>query len=239
MKQLIQPYDRSFYEHHKAVATASAQVVVPLVLKLIEVSSVVDFGCGVGTWLHAFQQNGIDDILGLDGPHVKPDMLEIPADRFRGMNLEAPTPLDRSFDLACSLEVAEHLPEHSARAFVRAVARTAPAVLFGAAIPRQGGERHINEQWQDYWVNFFADEGYRPVDAIRPRIWGDQRVAWWYQQNTLLYFKDGYLPTTLAGINRPATFNLVHPQIYLHHANPGKKRALRRLVQVMLQPQKT
>jgi hypothetical protein len=127
------------------------------------------------------------------------------------MNLENPRPLDRAFDLACSLEVAEHLPEHVARAFVRALANSAPAILFGAATPGQGGEGHVNEQWQDYWVSLFEDEGYRPVDAIRPHVWGNQHVAWWYQQNTLLYFKEGQVPEKLAGIGRPATFNLTHP----------------------------
>ena len=39
-------------------------VVVPIVLGLLGSSSVVDFGCGRGTWLRACLENGVRDVLG-------------------------------------------------------------------------------------------------------------------------------------------------------------------------------
>jgi 2-polyprenyl-3-methyl-5-hydroxy-6-metoxy-1,4-benzoquinol methylase len=45
----------------------SPRIIVPIVLKYITPESVVDFGCGLGTWLRAFKEKGIVEILGLDG----------------------------------------------------------------------------------------------------------------------------------------------------------------------------
>lgn len=39
-------------------------------LELYTPESVVDVGCGVGTWLAAFAQHGVDDVLGVDGDYV-------------------------------------------------------------------------------------------------------------------------------------------------------------------------
>src|SRR5579862_3100091 len=66
--------------------------------------------------------------------------------------LDRPFNLGRSFDLAMSFEVAEHLPPDAAKGFVDSLTRLAPLVLFSAAIPFQGGVGHINEQWPEYWA---------------------------------------------------------------------------------------
>ena len=45
----------------------SARVVVPLLMDLLHPSSVIDVGCGGGSWLRAFRENGILESLGIDG----------------------------------------------------------------------------------------------------------------------------------------------------------------------------
>lgn len=67
------------------------------------------------------------------------------------------------------------------------MAARAPVSLFSAAIPRQGGVRHLNEQWPSYWVGLSADHGMIPIDCIRPVVWDDPDVEWRYVQNTLLF----------------------------------------------------
>ena len=88
--------------------------------------------------------------------------------------------LNKTFDLAMSLEVAEHLPSDQAEIFVETLTKLAPVILFSAAIPGQGGMGHINEQWPDYWVNLFIKKGYQPIDYIRRKICNNDRVQWWY-----------------------------------------------------------
>lgn len=186
-------YDRAFYEPLLEGAQRSAEIVVPIVLGLVPARSVCDVGCGTGVWLAAFARHGVADIRGYDGDHVPRDMLAIPEDAFTPADLAQPLDAGRSFDLAVSLEVAEHLPPECARGFVASLTRLAPVVLFSAAIPNQGGTEHLNERWQVYWRELFRAEGYRAVDCIRWRIWDDDDIEYWYRQNTFLCVRESAL----------------------------------------------
>lgn len=214
------PYGRRFFEEQRAGSRASAEAVVPTILALLEPDSVVDVGCGVGTWLAVLEANDIVDILGLDGAYVDRGALEIAENKFFEQDLSTAFSLPRQFDLAMSLEVAEHLPHESAEPFVRSLTRLAPVVLFSAAIPHQRGSRHINEQWPSYWARLFAAEGFLPVDYLRRRIWSDPRVEWWYAQNALLYVEESHLdlhPALRSEYELMGTMQLdvVHPRRYL------------------------
>jgi SAM-dependent methyltransferase len=187
-------YDRGFYDEQMTGSLRSASIIVPLVLASVPARSVCDIGCGVGTWLCAFLAHGVTDVVGVDGHYVPLDYLKISSQSFRSADLCNALELGRTFDLAVSLEVAEHLPQSSAATFVATLTRLAPVVLFSAAIPAQGGTGHINEQWPDYWVGLFAEHDYVAVDAIRPVVWENPNVEWWYRQNTFVYVKRELLP---------------------------------------------
>jgi glycosyltransferase involved in cell wall biosynthesis len=101
---------------------------------------------------------------------------------------------------------------------VDSLVRHASVVLFSAAIPDQGGTAHLNEQWPSYWAELFARRGYQAYDAIRPAVWDDQQVAWWYRQN-ILVFADaqarGAHPALAAASPAPgAALDRVHPENY-------------------------
>ena len=162
-------------------------MIVRVVADLVPVSSVCDVGCGVGTWLSVWQELGVTDIYGIDGDYVDRAHLMVEANRFHPHDLTQPVRVERTFDLAMCLEVAEHLPPERAESLVADLTRLAPIVLFSAAVPMQGGTNHINEQWQDYWAGLFDRNGFEVFDVIRPRVWGDERISRWYRQNTLIY----------------------------------------------------
>ncbi|NQU54345.1 MAG: hypothetical protein HQ522_17605 [Bacteroidetes bacterium] len=68
--------------------------------------------------------------------------------------------------------------------------RTGDVVLFSAAIPYQGGDGHINEQFPEYWGKIFATYGFVPIDIIRPQIWRNKEIAQtWVRQNLLIFVK--------------------------------------------------
>jgi len=180
-------YTQEFFAWGVDRTRSSAEAIVPLVIERVRPRSVVDFGCGVGVWLEAFSSHGIDDYVGVDGPWVPQDALHFRPDRFVPGQLDRALSLGRRFDLAVTLEVAEHLPEHRADDFVRNVVEHAPCVLFSAAIPHQGGTDHVNEQWPDYWADRFAAHGYTVVDAIRPLVWSNPDVLPFYRQNVLIF----------------------------------------------------
>jgi hypothetical protein len=53
---------------------------------------------------------GVTDVLGVDGGWVDPAALKIPIDQFTPFDLRNKFVMDRTFDLAISVETAEHLP---------------------------------------------------------------------------------------------------------------------------------
>jgi SAM-dependent methyltransferase len=218
-------YDRSFYAGLEAWARDSAEQIVPIVLDLVKPQSVVDVGCGTGAWLAAFADHGVSRYLGIDGPHVDRDTLRIDPSRFTPADLTAPLSIGAErFDLALSLEVAEHLPEARAAGFLDTLVTLAPVVLFSAAIPLQGGVNHVNERWQSYWARLFGERGFVVVDAIRPRVWGNPKVASFYAQNMFLYVRDSVLREHHA-LNRErdrtavVPLDAVHPRHYLVYAS--------------------
>jgi len=189
-------YDRAFYERHKTGSGSSAEVVAPLVAEWVRPKSVVDVGCGMGTWAAAFRRRGVEDVIGVDGSPVPADLLQIPADRFLVRDLSKPLDLGRTFDLAVCLEVAEHLPKEFARTLVASLTALAPVVLFSAAIPGQGGVGHVNEEWPRAWAERFLAAGFSWADPIRPRIWNDPGVEPWYAQNALIFHEKDRFPGT-------------------------------------------
>lgn len=189
----MQPYTEDFYKFVEQTARQSAKEIVPLVYQLIQPKSVIDVGCGLGTWLSVFKDYGIEEILGVDGDYVDKQMLDIPQENFLPFDLKNPLKIDRQFDLVLSLEVAEHLPEECAETFVDSLTRLGSVILFSAAIPFQGGTDHINEQWQDYWAKYFSEKGYIAIDCIRKKVWQNANVDFWYTQNLLIFASQDYL----------------------------------------------
>jgi SAM-dependent methyltransferase len=218
-----QPYQQDFYETIRDGAHRSARVVIPMVLQLVPAKAVIDIGCGEGTWLSVFRELGVSDVLGVDGDYVDPVRLQIPRHQFQAADLTKPFGIDRSFDLAVSLEVAEHLPPQRASNFVETLTRLAPVVLFSAAIPHQGGIHHLNEQWPDYWAALFKRCDYLPIDCIRGKIWDNDNVAWYYAQNLLLFAHESLIQND-EGLRREyerthrPPFRLVHPGNYLRES---------------------
>src|SRR5215207_6301743 len=127
-------YSPQYYSRLKSGACNSAKAVVPVVMDVLHPYSVVDIGCGTGAWLAEFKRHGVTDILGVDGQHVATNQLEIDPRDFLAADLSQPLRLPRCFDLAVSLEVAEHLEAHQAEQFVETLSKLAPIVLFSAAI---------------------------------------------------------------------------------------------------------
>jgi SAM-dependent methyltransferase len=193
--------------------------------------TVCDVGCGAGTWLKAALEAGATDVLGVDGEYARPSLL-IPVDKFQGRDLRERIVLPRAFDLVISLEVAEHLPRERSASFVEDLTRLAPAVLFSAAIPYQGGTAHINERWQSFWAAEFVRYGFVLHDVIRPAIWDNADVELWYRQNTMLFLSSGHpqasaLRAAVPGLAMPVS--VVHPGMFPLGSNSDNRMLLLKL----------
>lgn len=208
-------YDAKFYGGQADGSEASANAIVPLILEAIPARTVLDVGCGVGTWAKVFQERGVD------GPWVKG--LRIPEERFCAVDFEsppyAPTGCPDRVDMVTTFEFVEHVDGDKAEALVDFLTSRADVVVCGAAIPGQGGTHHVNEQWPGYWRDLFAARGFVAYDFLRPLAWG-LNVEPWYVQNTIGYFKGG-VPAevrrraeaaALANLETP--ISVVHPDLF-------------------------
>ena len=217
-------YNDKFYEDHH-ISYNSAKKYAELLFKLFSPTSVVDIGCGRGAWLKAFKEHGVKKCLGIDGDWNKQEYMIDPSLLFQSQDLNEPIRLNCQFDLAISVEVAEHLSPASAFDFVDSLSLISDVVIFGAAFVRQGGTNHINEEYHTHWEGLFSSCGYIVFDYFRPLVWNDEDdenniISWWYQQNTFLYVKKDsprYTDFITAGLHpliNKRFMNAVHPWLY-------------------------
>jgi hypothetical protein len=183
-------YTKTFFNNQSSGSLSSAEETIPVIMEYFSPTSVVDVGCGVATWLSVWEKKGVSDIQGLDGDYVQKDQLMIDPSKFSAVDLEKGISLSRRFDLVTSLEVGEHLQPGSAAQFVHSLCSLGDVVVFSAAVPYQGGVNHYNEQYPDYWIAHFAENGYSVYDPLRARLWHNNRIDGSYRQNMLIFVND-------------------------------------------------
>ncbi|HYD19846.1 MAG TPA: methyltransferase domain-containing protein [Flavipsychrobacter sp.] len=220
-------YNSSFYDDQQLGSYNAAKEIFPVLFEYIKPASVLDIGCGVGTWLSVLQNDyQISDILGVDGDYVNRDKLYIPPDKFQSHDLKTYFRVPKKFDLAISVEVGEHLPDSSADAFVKSLTDAADVVLFSAALKGQGGTFHVNEQYPEYWAEKFLKQDFIPIDCIRKKIWHNDKIEVWYRQNILLFIKKPVYEQRFAdklGKEKertdPKFLTRIHPSLFSYYSD--------------------
>jgi SAM-dependent methyltransferase len=203
-----------------ADSLASARKFMRHLWQYLQPASVLDVGCGRGTWLKACKELGCRTLVGYDGPWNDQSKMVDADIVFRPVDVRRPFGTGEKFDLAMSLEVAEHLEARHAERFVKSLAACADCILFGAALVGQGGCNHLNEQLPSYWAYRFGHYGFVPFDLFRPALWGDATICFWYRQNTFLYLRRGSAPYQaikargVAELAEPGFMDCIHPELY-------------------------
>jgi hypothetical protein len=233
-------YNEEFY-NDEAIIHTSALKYLELLCAWHLPNSVVDVGCGRGVWLRAWREKGITKLIGLDGPWNSQEQMVDQSIAFHAIDLNKPIRCceGEKFDLAMTLEVAEHLEPASASTFIESLIKLSDVVLFGAAYTKQGGLNHLNERPHTYWANIFASFGYVPFDLFRPWVWGDPEIPFWYQQNTFLYVRTQapLFHKLISGGKQPivniAFMDCIHPDLYEEKAlkKDGAKKRIKELEQ--------
>jgi hypothetical protein len=148
--------------------------------------------------------------MGVDSASVPQNLLMIDLSEFLQRDLTLEVDLGRKFDLVLCLETGEHLPASAAPTLVKSLTHHADLILFSAAVPGQGGTNHINERPMSYWLDKFEACGYRAFDFLRPAIWNDPGIEWWYRQN-LIVLARGALADQLP--HTPPPIDAIHPNL--------------------------
>lgn len=164
----------------------SPREVLPIVLEGCRPASALDVGCNCGPWLRVLIDSGVHDALGIDTLHYSEDWF-MPRTNFQQHDLRRPLDLGRRFDLIVCVEVPEHVEPEYADQLVSSICKHGDTVLWSAALPGQGGQDHVNEQWTEYWCEKFTAHGFQFTDPIRRRIWSNPNVYTWYRQNMVMF----------------------------------------------------
>jgi SAM-dependent methyltransferase len=212
-----QHYPKQFYEVRDEGSAASARVVLGLLYKFYRPQSVIDVGCGRGTWLAAAESLGSTTLRGVDGTWAQQSGLASKNIEFECVDFERGFGTGGAYDLCISVEVAEHISAPRSREFVEALCSRSDIVLFSAAIPNQGGTNHINEQWQSYWIRAFAECNYDCFDVFRRAVWEDALVDWWYRQNVFLFIRRNspkLNASMISELEATQIPDVVHPENY-------------------------
>lgn len=189
-RQTTDAYGDAFWDVHEGGDWAG---LATLVLRYCAPRSLVDVGCGGGGLLAAVHAlDGNIRILGIDSSHAglaRARRRGVPVER-HDLSSWRPRAARRlagriaGFDLAVSLETAEHLPPWSGPGLVRALTQGRLA-LFSAAHQGQSGTLHMNERTFEYWRRQFAACGFEPGEfdsAFRADV-KMLDLPWWYAAN--------------------------------------------------------
>ena len=160
---------------------------------------VVDLGGGLGQWCLAFKKLGTIKVRCIDHPSVADaDLLISPLEFVRCDLVHGIPPPAERFELAMSVECAEHVPGKWNADIVHFLTGSSDVVLFSAAVPRQPGHGHINTHSARYWRKLFQKCGFECYDVIRPQILFEESIPRWLRQNLFLYANEKGKNRTLA-----------------------------------------
>jgi len=161
LNKLDQIYDEDYFRWHLGPDILSEQEYIAEVLySKFKPKSVVDFGCGVGSYLHYFQKLGVEKVQGFEGsssafPHLMIDSSLVEKRDLRDF-IEVPT----LFDLCLCFEVLEHIHAKFEEKILSSLCNSSDLLCLSAAQPHQGGTHHINERPQEYWMQRLREKGF-------------------------------------------------------------------------------
>lgn len=222
-------YNKNFYKNQTDQSYKTAKITLDYLSEIFVPSSVVDIGCGKGTWLKAFGEQCNCATYGVEGSWLaEKDLLHRPTKFWnRDLNRHLNLNMNHRSDLAISLEVAEHLNPSSSQLFIKQLTDLSDVILFSAAQPGQGGIYHTNERLPSFWLKLFNDSAYDCFDIMRPYLSNFPEIPSWYRQNMFLYVKRNtcvYDDLILRGFKPISTglfVDMVSTQFYLHRISLG------------------
>ena len=146
-------------------------------------TSIVDFGCGMGKYVQAFRNSGLN-ATGFDG---NPNTPELTNNTCGVLDLSVSTQLE-PFDWVMSLEVGEHLPKKFEDIFINNLhLNNKRGIVLSWAVKGQGGHGHFNEQNNDYIKSKICELGYvNDVDSEN-NMRNMSSLSWF--KNTIMVFR--------------------------------------------------
>ena len=120
----------------------------------LKIKSMVDFGCGIGSYIEGAKRAGIDNVLGFELmsdfaiKYASDDIKDYIKQGNLYENIEC-----GKWDCVLSIEVAEHIPKERANIFVDNLTNACNKMIILSASDTYSGTGHFNPQLKDYWIS--------------------------------------------------------------------------------------
>lgn len=186
-------YNDEFFEWHKKYADKYSIDNMDWLMKEYRPQSVIDFGCGIGSYLLSAKRNGAASVLGYDigldsiRKFADPEIVNhIYKERCDTILSSIP-----EYDLVLCIETGEHIIPENSPCLVKNLCNACDKsgmIIFSAAPPGQEGSGHINCKPRSFWISLFEDNGFC-IDAYNT----DKISQAWHSQGCPDYIKNNLI----------------------------------------------
>lgn len=177
----ISLYNEDFFLWHVKYARQYSMLIMKELVKKYRYESVVDFGCGIGSYLEMAYEMGIGiSGEGLCGYEISVDALKYAPlsimDTIVIKDITKRIVPQQKYECVLSFETAEHVqPEGSEQLVKNLIQAASKHILFTAAPPGQEGCGHINCQPREYWLELFRKNGVEEDKELTEQLKSDWR----------------------------------------------------------------
>lgn len=162
-----------------------------VLVEKFKIKTMVDFGCGLGSYLEGALQGGCEKILGFD--LLREMILSAIPENMREFVLfgNAGETIDcGKWDCVLSVEAAEHLVPEQADTFVDNLIRASSRLIVLTA-SNAGGRYHLNRQLREYWIGKLSVKCASYSDKYTKKlfkIWSHSRAPSYILKNLMVFF---------------------------------------------------
>jgi 2-polyprenyl-3-methyl-5-hydroxy-6-metoxy-1,4-benzoquinol methylase len=171
-KKIIPPYHKyndKYYNRHFVQYRDWENAIGKHIFETIKPSSILDLGCGVGSYLEGALNAGCQRIYGIEisfekaKKYITKDILPYITYGDITENLI----LNYKFDCVISFEVAEHISPHKTTSFIKNLIKYSNKyIIITAACPGQRGTGHINLREKEFWIKLIESYTFKYKEKL-------------------------------------------------------------------------
>ena len=155
-------YNDEFFLWHLTYAREYSIKTMDWYIDTFKPNSVVDFGCGIGSYLESCYNKNIPNYKGYDigGEYAKKYTPAFLHNHIEYLDCTKPIKTTQKYDCVITFETIEHIEPSGTDTFIKnlvnATDKNIGKILFTGAPPEQDGCGHINCQEKSFWIEQFA-----------------------------------------------------------------------------------
>jgi len=155
-------YNDKYYHRHYHEYRIWENQVGNNIYKKLKPQSIIDLGCGVGSYLEGAFKAGCEDIKGIEISYddVQKYIVNSIFPYISYGDITENILIKEKFDCVLSIEVAEHIDPQKTDNFIKSLINCSKKhIILTAAPPGQRGTGHINLREKSFWIKAIEEKG--------------------------------------------------------------------------------